>query len=71
MTEETVERQVACMTVGELRRALVGLSDSLPVRLEVTFGDGADFEGADLHLARVESRCDEVEALYLWGDQES
>jgi hypothetical protein len=70
MTEERFWKKAKCMTVGELRRALEWLPDSLVVRVELTSRDRDKFEGSDLHLAMVESRRDGVEALYLWGDQD-
>ena len=57
------------MTVGELRKLLVGLPEDMPVVVEVTHDDGDGFVGADLQLAAIESRCDEVERFYLWGDE--
>ena len=58
------------MNVGELRAILAKLPDALPVRVEVSFDDGDSHEGADLEMADVECRCDEVDALYLFGDQD-
>jgi hypothetical protein len=58
------------MNVKHLRDLIAGLPDDMPVCVEVTFNDNDDFEGADLHLATVETRCDEVECLYLWGNQD-
>lgn len=59
------------MTVGDLRKALFGLRADLPVHVEVAFNDGDDFEGAELQKADVETRCDGVAALYLYGDQDA
>ena len=58
------------MNVGELRALLAELPSDLPVRVELTFHDGDCFEGADLQSVEIEERCDEVPALYLWGDQD-
>ena len=58
------------MNVKHLRDLIAHLPDNLPVCVEVTFNDGDDFEGAELHSAEVETRCDEVERLYLWGNQD-
>lgn len=58
------------MNVRELRDILAKLPDDLPIVVEVTFDDGDGFEGAELMRAAVEARCDEVERLYLWGDQD-
>jgi hypothetical protein len=58
------------MNVKELRELIAHFPDDLPVVVEVTFDEGSGFEGAPLQTAEIESRCDEVERLYLWGDQE-
>lgn len=53
------------MTVGALRKALAGLSDAMPVALEIETDD--DLVQADLRGADVEARCDEIDRLYLWA----
>lgn len=58
------------MNVKQLRDLIAHLPGDLPVAVEVTFNDSDDFEGAELHSANIETRCDEVERLYLWGDQD-
>ena len=59
------------LTVGDLRKALAGLPDDMPVSLEVSEPeDGTDIAQAFLRMANVETRCDEVDRLYLWGSIE-
>ena len=58
-------------TVGQLRAALVGVADDLPVVVEVeTAQQGADHVLGGLFAASTEERCDEVEAFYIAGDEE-
>ena len=57
------------MNVKHLRDLIATLPDDMPVCVEVTFNDD-DFEGAELQSANVETRCDDVERLYLWGNQD-
>ena len=59
------------LTVGDLRKALVGVPDDMPVALEIAEPeDGTDFAQSFLRIASVETRCDEVDRLYLWGSYE-
>lgn len=57
------------MTVGELRVILAELPDDMPVEMEIQNDDAKDeLTQCDLRSADVESRCDEIDRLYLWGD---
>ena len=56
------------MTVLELRAILDKLDPAMEVMVEVTNMEG-DHEVCDLQTAITEVRCDEVECLYLHGDQ--
>jgi antibiotic biosynthesis monooxygenase (ABM) superfamily enzyme len=58
------------MTVDELRKILADLPGHLPVCVEVSFQEGDEHEVADLQTVDVETRCDDIETLYLWGDQD-
>jgi hypothetical protein len=59
------------LTVGDLRKKLEGLDDAMPVAIEVDCGefDPSDLAQGELLAADVETRCDDVERLYLWADQ--
>jgi hypothetical protein len=57
------------MNVKQLRELIADLPNDMPVAVEVTFDDGDGFEGAGLKNVNVETRCDDVERLYLWGEQ--
>jgi hypothetical protein len=55
-------------TVGDLRKALAGCQNNMPVSLEIAdLEEGTDLAQAFLRNASVETRCDDVERLYLWG----
>jgi hypothetical protein len=57
------------ITVADLRRAIEKLPDDMTVVLEINEPEeDDDLPQAWLRAATVESRCDEVERLYLWGD---
>ncbi len=56
------------LTVCALRKAMDGLQDDMPVVIEIAEPDGSDLAQAHLRIASVESRCDEVDRFYLWGD---
>lgn len=58
------------MNVGELKARLAGLDDGMEVMLEVMCesSKGDDLMLAGLSLFTIESRCDDVECVYLWGD---
>jgi hypothetical protein len=59
------------LTVGDLRKALAGVPDDMPVSLEIAdLEEGADLAQAFLRGISVESRCDEVERAYLSGSYE-
>lgn len=59
------------LTVGDLRRALAGLPDDMPVSLEIAEPErDTDLAQAFLRSAHVEARCDEIDRLYLWGSYE-
>jgi hypothetical protein len=64
------------VNVGELRKLLRGLDASMPVALEIDQADMPEsmeprgISMCDLSRAVVEERGDEVERLYLWGDEE-
>ena len=64
-------RAKSTMTVGDLRRAITGCPDDMPISLEISEPEtGIDFAQAALRIANVEARCDEVDRLYLWGSCE-
>jgi hypothetical protein len=56
------------MTVGELHKILGPLPDDMLVEMEIEHAGGDELLQADLRSAKVESRCDEVDRLYLWGE---
>ena len=70
MTDDLHPGKAGPITVAELRSRLEGLRDDMVVCIEVTSEDGDAITGSDLHLTTVEERCDGVECLYLWGDQD-
>jgi hypothetical protein len=59
------------LTVGDLRKKLEGLGDAMPVAIEVDCSEepAGDLAQGELLAAGVETRCDDVERLYLWADQ--
>jgi hypothetical protein len=63
------------MTVKDLRNAIRDLPDEMPVVLEIardeTAGEWDDLVQSNLNRADVESRCDETDRLYLYGDAEA
>lgn len=59
------------MKVGDLRKAIADLPDDMTVVLEIQPSESdPDWPQAALRDAGVESRCDEVERLYLCGSAE-
>ena len=61
------------LRVGHLRAAIKDLPDDMPVALEIDQssledGDKCDLAQGELKIAGVETRCDDVERLYLWAD---
>jgi len=60
------------MTVGELRRALEGVDDSMIVIVELTLNEdnGDEHHVGGLSGVKVEYRCADKPALFLSGDQE-
>ena len=59
------------LDVGELRRAIQGLPDDMAVVVEAWAADEVaegDVVQVALQIAKVESRCDDVDVLYLSGD---
>lgn len=69
MVDELHPGKAGPITVGDLKAMLAEFRDDMPVVVEVSFW-GGEHEGADLHLVTPEIRCDEIERLYLWGDQD-
>jgi hypothetical protein len=64
---ETKMQEVTWLTVGELKKKLIGLPDDMKVVLEISTED-EDLVQAPLQSADVEARCDEIETFYLYGD---
>jgi hypothetical protein len=62
------------MTVGPLRELLKTLPEDMPIVLEIAreneVDDGNDLVQAFLTVGAVEERCDEIQTLYLWGDED-
>lgn len=59
-----------CITVGELVKRLAELPSDMLVFTEVRFNDNNEYEMGPLIDAKVETRCDGHESLYLLGDQD-
>lgn len=59
------------MNVGDLRRVLAPLPNDMQIVVEAWAADevsDGDVVQVALQIAKVESRCDEIDALYLSGD---
>lgn len=58
------------MNIKQLLELIVKLPDDLPVCVEVSFDDGDALVGSNLRSVNVEARCDDIECLYLCGDED-
>lgn len=54
------------MTVGDLRKLLDGVPDHLEVMGEVEFNNGDSYVIGVVRTVEVETRCDDIPALYIW-----
>ena len=59
------------LTVGDLRKALEGHPDDMPVVIEIASPEAnTDLAQAHVRAASVECRCDEEDRFYIYGDVE-
>lgn len=58
------------MNVGQLKKILADLPDEMPVALEVETDEGDELAQGDLQMANVECRCDDVDRLYLFAEDQ-
>ncbi len=63
------------LTVGDLRKAIEGVRDDMPVIVEIARDESSeeadDLPQAYLRTATPEFRCADEEALFLWGDADA
>jgi hypothetical protein len=60
------------MNVGDLKRLLAHLPDSMEIVVEADFDEGTDMEDlfqGHLKSGEVEAQCDEKDVLYLWVEE--
>lgn len=61
----------SALTVGDLRKAILGLPDGLPVLVAIIHGEGDEYHVGSMISARVDSGCIADEALLITGDEDS